>query len=179
MAKIEKAQKIEKLENSKNKTASTELRIVGSEEWCTFKKLSIPAIKARVDSGAKTSSIHANNIEIFSKNDEDWVRFEVDPIQDRPDILIKCEAKLIRTKKVKSSMGTSEERLMIRTRLTLGKDTFTIRLTLASRDTMNYRMLLGREALNERYLINPAEHCLMGRLSKDEVLKRYDAVREK
>ncbi|HET8735020.1 MAG TPA: RimK/LysX family protein [Pricia sp.] len=150
-----------------------DLKIVGSEEWCVFKNLGIPAIKARVDSGAKTSSIHANNIEIFTKGDKEWVRFEVDPIQDDPNILIQCETRLLRTKTVKSSMGASEERLLIRTPLTLGKDTFNIKLTLASRDTMNYRMLLGREALNGRYLINPAEHCRIGTFSKEEVLRKY------
>ncbi|MGB6150844.1 MAG: RimK/LysX family protein [Pricia sp.] len=149
------------------------LKIVGSEEWCAFKKLGIPAIKARVDSGAKTSSIHAVNIEVFEKDGVDWVRFEVDPIQDDLSILIKCEAKLLRTKLIKSSMGASEERLMIRTPLTLGKDTFNIKLTLASRDTMNYRMLLGREALNRRYLINPAEHSLLDTFTEADVLKKY------
>jgi len=155
------------------------LKIIGSDEWCVFKKLGIPAIKARVDSGAKTSSIHASNIEVVSKDGDDWVRFEVDPIQDDANILIKCEAKLLRSKKVKSSMGASEERLMIRTPLSIGKDTFIIKLTLASRDTMNYRMLLGREALNRRYLINPAEHCLLGKFSEEEVLEKYAKTLEK
>jgi len=150
-----------------------DLKIIGSDEWCVLDKLKIPAIKARVDSGAKTSSIHASNIEIFSKGGVDWVRFEVDPIQDKPNIIVKCEAKLLRSKMIKSSMGASEERLMIRTALTLGEDTFTIKLTLASRDTMNYRMLLGREALNRRYLINPAENCLLGRFTQKEVLNKY------
>jgi len=151
----------------------TKLKIIGSKEWCVFKKLGIPAIQARVDSGAKTSSIHATNIEVFSKEDVDWVRFEVDPIQDNPNIIIKCEAKLVRRKMVKSSMGASEERFMIRTLLTLGKNTFSIKLTLASRDTMNYRMLLGREALNGRYLVNSAEDCLFGELSQEAILKKY------
>lgn len=149
------------------------LKIVGSEEWCVFEKLGIPAIKARVDSGAKTSSIHASNIEVFEKDGVDWVRFEVDPIQNNPSILIQCVAKLVRTKMVKSSMGTSEERLMIRTRMRLGEDTFTIKLTLASRDTMNYRMLLGREVLNGRYLINSAEHCLLGKFTHEDIRKKY------
>lgn len=152
------------------------LKIIGSDEWCIFNKLGIPIIKARVDSGAKTSSIHASNIEIFGKEGVEWVRFEVDPIQDNPDILIKCEAKLLRSKMIKSSMGASEERLMILTPLTIGEDTFTIKLTLASRDTMNYRMLLGREALNRRYLINPAEHCLLSRFTEEEVFRKYSGT---
>lgn len=155
-----------------------DLKIIGSDEWCVFEKLGIPAIKARVDSGAKTSSIHASNIEIFSKGGIDWVRFEVDPIQDNPDIIVTCEAKLLRSKMVKSSMGASEERLMIRTPLTLGDDIFSIKLTLASRDTMNYRMLLGREALNKRYLINPAEHRLLGKFTQEDVLKKYAGTSE-
>ena len=154
------------------------LPIIGSDEWCVFKKLGIPAIKARVDSGAKTSSIHATNIEIFTREGVDWVRFEVDPIQDDPNILVKCEAKLLRSKMVKSSMGASEERLMIRTPLTIGKDTFTVKLTLASRDTMNYRMLLGREALNRRYLINPAENCLLGQFTEEDLSKKYGNMGE-
>ena len=84
-----------------------DLKIIGAEEWCTFKKLGIPAIKARVDSGAKTSSIHASNIEIFEKNNQEWVRFEVDPIQDRPEILVACEAKLLRSKMVKTILSIS------------------------------------------------------------------------
>lgn len=152
------------------------LKVIGSDEWCVFKELGIPAIKARVDSGAKTSSIHASNIEVFSKDGVDWVRFEVDPIQDDSSILIKCEAKLLRSKMIKSSMGASEERLMIRTALTLGEDTFTIKLTLASRDTMNYRMLLGREALNKRYLINPVANCLLGRFTQEDVLGKYAGI---
>lgn len=153
------------------------LKIIGSEEWCVFAKLGIPAIKARVDSGAKTSSIHASNIEVFERDGVEWVRFEVDPVQDDTSTLITCEAKLLRTKMVKSSMGASEERLMIRTALTLGKDTFTIKLTLASRDTMNYRMLLGREALNRRYLINPAEHGLLDTFTEADVSKKYAGLR--
>ncbi|MDT7828625.1 RimK/LysX family protein [Pricia sp. S334] len=158
---------------SKTTKRLNDLKIIGADEWCAFKRLGIPAIRARVDSGAKTSSIHATNIEIFDKNGVEWVRFEVDPIQDNPDIIVKCEAKLLRSKKVKSSMGTSEERLMIRTPLTLGKNTFSVKLTLASRDTMNYRMLLGREALNGRYLIDPSQHCLLGEFSEETILEKY------
>ena len=156
-----------------NSQSLEKLKIIGSDEWCAFKNLGIPAIKARIDSGAKTSSIHASNIVVFDRGGVEWVRFEVDPIQDDANILIKCEAKLLRTKFVKSSMGNSEERLMIRTAMTLGEDTFSVKLTLASRDTMNYRMLIGREALNGRYLINSAEHCLFGKLTRDEVQRKY------
>ncbi|MFS4418482.1 30S ribosomal protein S6--L-glutamate ligase [Maribacter sp. 2307ULW6-5] len=134
-----------------------ELKVIGSEEWCQFGALGIPAIKARVDSGAKTSSIQATNIEMVNKGGQEWVRFEVNPLQDNRSIAIGCEARLVDRRTVKSSSGISEERLVISTSVTLGTDTFSIELTLASRDTMEFRMLLGREALIGRYVVNPAE----------------------
>ncbi len=73
---------------------STQYKIVGSEEWCVFKEFGIPAIKARIDSGAKTSSIQANNIKPFLKKGEEWVKFEVNPLQENRSIFIKCESKI-------------------------------------------------------------------------------------
>jgi len=77
------------------------LIIVGSEEWCGFESLGIPAIKARVDSGAKTSSIQATNIKVFIKGAQEWVKFEVSPIQDNRSISINCEAKMIDRRTIK------------------------------------------------------------------------------
>ncbi|MBU3026463.1 30S ribosomal protein S6--L-glutamate ligase [Zobellia galactanivorans] len=134
----------------------TDLKIIGSEEWCVFENLGIPAIKARVDSGAKTSSIQATNIKIIMKGTQEWVKFEVSPLQENRSISIPCQARLVDRRMVKSSSGISEERLVVRTAVTLGDETFEIELTLANRDTMEFRMLLGREALNERYIVNPA-----------------------
>ena len=85
------------------------LKIIGSEEWCIFKDLGIPAIKARVDSGAKTSSIQASNISVIRKKKEDWVKFEVNPVQDNRSITLECEGKLVDRRIIKSSSGISEE----------------------------------------------------------------------
>lgn len=150
-----------------------DLQLIGSEEWCVFENLGIPAIKARVDSGAKTSSIQATNIKVLSKGAQEWVKFEVNPLQDNRSIAIECEARLVDRRMVKSSSGISEERLVVRTPLTLGDLTFDIELTLANRDTMEFRMLLGREAINERYIVNPALNYQAQDFSEDEINTKY------
>ncbi|SDM37672.1 30S ribosomal protein S6--L-glutamate ligase [Kriegella aquimaris] len=150
-----------------------ELELIGSEEWCVFKDLGIPAIKARIDSGAKTSSIQATNIKIHSKEAQEWVKFDVNPLQENRSIAIPCEAKLVDRRMVKSSSGISEERLVVKTPVTLGDSVFEIELTLANRDTMEFRMLLGREAINERYLVNPAETYKIQDFSEEQINKKY------
>ena len=151
----------------KNKT------IVVNQEWCSFPELGIPAIKARVDSGAKTSSIHAFNIEAFSKNEAHWVRFELHPVQSNDDRLIKCECQVIDERAVKSSSGQSEIRYVISTPIKLNDELWDIQLTLADRDSMGFRFLLGREAMNGRLLIDPSKTCMLGRISRKDVLQRY------
>ncbi len=149
------------------------LKILGTEEWCRFEEMGIPAIKARVDSGAKTSSIQANKIKIFSKGLEQWVRFEVNPLQDNRSISILCQAKLVDTRNVKSSQGISEERPVVKTHVNIGGNIQEIELTLANRDTMEYRMLLGREAINERYLVDPSKSFCQGEISDEELEIMY------
>lgn len=154
---------------------TTKYKIIGSEEWCTFKEFGIPAIKARIDSGAKTSSIQANNIKIFQKDTQEWVRFEVNPLQVNRSISIKCEAKLVARRSIKSSLGISEERYVIKTAVTLGEEIFDIELTLANRDSMEFRMLLGREALAGRYVIDSAASNLQVDFSVSDIETKYQA----
>ncbi len=131
--------------------------IIGSEEWCTFPDLQIPAIKARIDSGAKTSSLHALNIITFRRKNEKWVSYDVYPIQGNISVCIHCESKVIDVRSVKSSTGIAEKRFIINTSLTLGGKTWDIEVTLANRDSMGFRMLLGREAMVERMVIDPSQ----------------------
>ncbi|NJB70128.1 ribosomal protein S6--L-glutamate ligase [Saonia flava] len=157
-----------------------DLKIIGSEEWCVFDQLGIPAIKARVDSGAKTSSIQATNIKVYNKGGVDWVKFDVNPIQENRSINIECEAKLVDRRSVKSSLGISEERLVVKTPVTIGDTTFDIELTLANRDTMEFRMLLGREALNQRYMVNPAQSYSLQPFSDSDIAEKYKSfIKEK
>jgi ribosomal protein S6--L-glutamate ligase len=150
-----------------------DLSIIGSEEWCVFGTLGIPAIKARVDSGAKTSSIQAANAKVFGRGGQEYVKFEINPLQDNRSINIQCEAKLVDRRTVKSSSGIAEERFVIKTPVIIGADTFDIELTLANRDTMEFRMLLGREALNGRYMVNPADSFLQKEFTEAEVSAKY------
>ncbi|MFT4791321.1 MAG: ribosomal protein S6--L-glutamate ligase [Arcticibacterium sp.] len=152
-----------------------DLKVIGCEEWCVFVNLGIPAIKARVDSGAKTSSIQATNAKVIGRGGQEFVTFEVNPLQDNRSINIECEAKLVDRRIVKSSSGISEERFVIKTPVTIGEDTFDIELTLANRDTMEFRMLLGREALNNRYVVNPATSFELNEFSEASVSEKYSS----
>lgn len=151
----------------------SELALIGCEEWCVFENMGIPAIKARVDSGAKTSSIQATNIKVYNKGAQEWVKFEVNPLQENRSIAIECDARLVDRRMVKSSSGISEERLVVKSFMTLGDASFDIELTLANRDTMEYRMLLGREALNDRYIVNPAKNFAIKDFTEEEITQKY------
>ena len=132
--------------------------ILGSEEWCSFPELGIPAIKARVDSGAKTSALHAINITPFIKEEGNWVRFDINPIQNNLKTVIHCEAKLIDKRIVKSSSGFREQRFVIQSKIEIGNENWNIEMTLTNRDSMGFRMLLGREAMSGRILVDPEEN---------------------
>ena len=147
--------------------------IVGSEEWLSFPNLGIPAIKARVDSGAKTSSLHADNISTFKRNGTPWVTFEVHPLQKNRRTVVRCEAAVVDRRNIKSSNGTTEKRYVISTQLSAGDHTWDVELTLTNRDSMGYRMLLGREAMRHRMLVDPAESCNLGGVSKEELKEHY------
>ncbi|MFQ3186738.1 MAG: hypothetical protein ACI8Q3_001776 [Marinomonas primoryensis] len=136
--------------------------VIGSDEWCAFPSLNIPAIKARVDSGAKTSSMHAINILRFTRENKNWVSFEVHPLQKNRKVSVHCEAPLIDQRVIKSSSGDKEQRPVIRVPLFLGEKSWEVEVTLTNRDSMGYRMLLGREAMNGRILIDPEGLCLLG-----------------
>ena len=147
--------------------------IVGSEEWLSLEGLNIPAIKARVDSGAKTSSIQAKNIKRIMRKGESWVTFDVNPIQDNLSLYVSCEAKVIDTRIIKSSSGESQKRYVIGTRVKIDSQEFEIELTLAERDGMEYRMLLGREALKDRYLVDASKNFLLQDNLDGEITKIY------
>ena len=152
--------------------------IIGSEEWCSFPEINIPIIKARVDSGAKTSALHAVNIAPFVRDNENWVKFDINPIQNNTKAVKHCEAKLIDKRVVKSSSGYREQRHVIQTQLTIGDDTWTIEMTLTNRDSMGFRMLLGREAMSGRVLVDPEQKYLLGQPSADTIRSFYQNSEE-
>ena len=153
---------------------------LGSEEWCSFPELGIPAIKARVDSGAKTSALHAINIAPFTRDEEQWVKFDINPIQNNLRTVIHCEAKLIDRRIVKSSSGFREQRFVIQTNLSIANDIWPIEMTLTNRDSMGFRMLLGREAMSGRILVDPEQKYLLEQPTSEALDELYiDAITEK
>jgi ribosomal protein S6--L-glutamate ligase len=154
--------------------------VLGSEEWCSFPDLGISAIKARVDSGAKTSALHAINIAPFVKNDSNWVKFDINPIQNNVRTIIHCEAPLIDKRIVKSSSGYREQRYVIQTILKLGNQTWEIEMTLTNRDSMGFRMLLGREAMIGRVIVDPEKQYLLESPTEEGLTEVYKgAVKER
>ena len=149
--------------------------LIGSEEWCGIPELNIPLIKCRVDSGAKTSSIHAFNIQAMRKNGEQWVSFEVHPVQDNRKVVVRCEAPVVDRRSIKSSSGISEKRFVIKSILVIGDHTYDVELTLTNRDSMGYRMLLGREAMMGRMIVDPAKRFCLGGKDEDQVRKIYES----
>jgi ribosomal protein S6--L-glutamate ligase len=147
--------------------------ILGSEEWCALPELGIPSIKARVDSGAKTSALHAKNIAPFVKEGQNWVKFDINPIQNNVKTIIHCEAPLVDKRVVKSSSGFREQRYVIQTSLEIGNSTWIIEMTLTNRDSMGFRMLLGREAMSGRVLVDPEKQYLLGQTSSDNLNEVY------
>jgi ribosomal protein S6--L-glutamate ligase len=147
--------------------------VVGSTEWCSFPTLGLPYILARVDSGAKTSSIHAFNITRFERDGQAWVSFEVHPLQKERRSVVRCEAAIADRRVVKSSSGTTEKRYVIQVPMKLGNHWGEIELTLSNRDAMGHRMLLGREAMSGRFLVDPDAECCLGLVTPKELEAAY------
>lgn len=147
--------------------------VAGSEEWISLPELKIPLIKVRVDSGAKTSAIHAVNIFPFQRNGESWVSFDIHPLQFDGKQVVHCEAQVVDRRIIKSSSGNRESRFVIKTPLKIGEEVWDIEVTLANRDSMGYRMLLGREAMRGKILVDPDSSFLFGDRTSEEILEKY------
>lgn len=135
---------------------------VGWREWVYLPDLHIDKIKAKVDTGAKTSCLHAFKIDPYTDDDGvDRVHFFIHPIQKNTDIVTECDAAVLDKRFVTDSGGHKEERYVISTRIELGVSSWDIEMTLTDRDTMLFRMLLGRTAMRDRIIVNPAKSFLV------------------
>ncbi len=136
---------------------------VGWREWVQLPELGLPWIKAKVDSGARTSALHAFSLEEFEEAGHHMVRFEIHPLQRNSELSIVCCAP-VRDRRVVSDSGSHcEERIVIESLLQAGTASWPIELTLTRRDNMKFRMLLGRTAMEDRLLIDPGASFLLGR----------------
>lgn len=146
--------------------------IVGWREWVALPDLGLPAVKAKVDTGAKTSSLHAFDLETFREGGRERVRFGVHPLQDNEQLTVWAEADVVDERHVTSSSGHEELRVVIRTPLRLGDLTWPVEVTLTDRRSMRLRMLLGREALAGQLLVDASLSYLHGRRPRAAQLYR-------
>ncbi len=144
---------------------------VGWEEWLALPELGLPALKAKTDTGAKTSSLHAFAIQPFGTEEKPFVRFGVHPVPDNADIEVFCSAPVVDRREVTSSNGQRELRYVIKTPVVINKRKWDIEITLTNRENMSYRMLLGRTAMEE-VEVQPMESFVQPELS----YKLYDKL---
>ena len=140
---------------------------LGWEEWIALPELGLPALKVKVDTGARTSALHAYDIEPFGPASKPKVRFMMHPIPARPQLAIACSAPILDRREVTSSNGEAELRYVIETPLKVGERTWPVELTLTDRGTMAYRMLLGRQAFPEDVVVVPQESFCQPQLDYD------------
>ena len=156
-----------------------ESKIIGFREWISLPGIKLPAIKAKIDTGAKTSSLHAYDIYLEKIDRKTYVNFKVHPLQDEFSIVATCRSRLVDKRVVTDSGGHKEERFVIRTTLVMGGIKKKIELTLSNRESMKYRMLIGREALDEVY-IDPSQSYLTGKtLNQRRYLKELKTLLDK
>ena len=129
--------------------------IVGWREWVALPELGIALIKAKVDTGARTSALHARDIEYFRRKKKRWVRFTVHPKQRSTKKAVTCVAPLVEERTIRSSNGVAQVRPVIATQIDVGGEVWEIELTLTDRDVMGFRMLLGRQAVRGHALVDP------------------------
>lgn len=143
---------------------------LGWREWVGLPGLGIDALKCKVDTGARTSALHAFSVEPFEKDNQAWVRFGIHPNQGDEQTELWCEAPIKDQRIVSDSGGNKTERYFIETDLVLGNQCFKIDLSLTNRDTMRFRMLLGRVAMEQRFMVDVSQSYCQ-KLPKDGVIK--------
>ncbi|QHQ34935.1 30S ribosomal protein S6--L-glutamate ligase [Algicella marina] len=144
---------------------------LGWEEWVSLPDLGLPALKVKIDTGARTSALHAFDIEPFGPAAKPRVRFTVHPVAGRDDIEVSSSAPLLETRDVTSSNGETEHRYVIETVIEVGGKSWPIEVTLTDRSSMASRMLLGRQALRPEILVQPSERFFQPELDYDVYLK--------
>lgn len=145
-------------------TTDSNLARLGWREWVALPDLGLHAIKAKVDTGARTSALHAFLLEPYSEGGTDMIRFLIHPIQHNQDFAVECRVPVHDYREVTDSGGHREMRYVIRSNVAVGTASWPIELTLTNRDTMRFRMLLGRRAMGDRFIVDPSASYVNGKL---------------
>jgi len=136
---------------------------IGWREWVSLPELGIHEIKAKIDTGARTSALHAFSLEPFVEDGKNRIRFDIHPLQQDTNLVVTCVADIVDKRWVTDSGGHQEERFVIKTMLNIVQYTWPIEITLTERENMLFRMLLGRNALRKRFIINPARSFILNK----------------
>ena len=156
-----------------------ELAVIGWREWVGLPDLGIPHIKAKVDTGARSSSLHVVGLEHLKKDGADYVRFKIHPDQRSAREVIQAEAEVLEYRSVRSSSGRASLRPVILTSVSLLGDVWTIEVTLANRDEMGFRMLLGRESFRNRFLVDSGKSYYGAKPKPKTKTKMRTKIKEK
>ena len=138
-------------------------KTLGWREWISLPDFGVDFIKAKIDTGAKTAVLHADQIKIVRKGDKRYVRFVIYPGQRTRELATPARALLVEKRVIRSSSGHSTKRPVIRTHIRIGAQSWPIEVTLVDRDVMGFRMLLGRQAISKRFIVDPAHSFLIGK----------------
>jgi hypothetical protein len=141
-------------------------KTIGWREWVQLPEFGVTEMKVKVDTGADSSSLHAFNMERFSRDDGEWVRFEIHPRQRSRKPAIVCEALVVKERKVKNPGGRTELRPVIRTSLIVAGREIDAMVNLTTRDQMSFRMLVGRRTIRKHFIVDPGRSYLGGRPEK-------------
>ena len=136
--------------------------VLGWREWISLPDLGIDELKAKIDTGARTSALHATNLRSFRKKGKPWARFDVQPMQGKSSVVVRCEAPVRDHREIRNSSGLVDMRVVIETTLLIGERDWPIEVTLTNRRDMRFRMLLGRTALSGNALVDPRRSFLAG-----------------
>ena len=160
------------------KTDTALLPVIGWREWVDLPDLGVKRVKAKIDTGARSSSLHAFNIRIFKQGQDKWARFQINSARRKTDIPVTVECKILEFRSIRSSNGISVTRPVIITNIDFFGAIWPIELTLSNRDEMGFRMLIGREAVRGRFLVDSGKSFLGGKFPLDgkPIQKRPNAL---
>lgn len=156
------------MQNKLNSSSQPKLAVIGWREEVALPELGIAEIKAKIDTGARSSALHAFNIETFEREGKTMVRFQVHPYQRDSHRTVTAEAELLDRREVRNSGGVQQMRPVIHTPVKLGNQEWMIELTLTNRDVMGFRMLLGRQAIRKRFLVDSSRSFVYSKSEKKQ-----------